>query len=182
MRKITPLAAALTTGLAFFGAFPAVAQTAPASYVVSAPLRQKGLNVLMSPTTSTVSVASIVFDNWFEQFNGATAGIFVGVAYNTGGGCTGNAGYKGIGRFQAKAGETREFNFPEPLVVKPNVAGQTACLVAALTIQGDPAYFYLPYVTLSGFVVSGASPFPAAASTKLTTAASRAEAAPTSAK
>jgi hypothetical protein len=113
-----------------------------------------GVNQLIGASKATVALTRFEMDNPFDQTGSAQARLVLSQRAGNATACNGD--FRPIGTYTADAGETVAANMESPIVLKPLVNNTVWCLMASLTIQGNPSSVTLPTAAYSGYVVSGA--------------------------
>jgi hypothetical protein len=118
---------------------------------------------LLGPSSSTVVLTTYSFENFYDQLNGAAASLLLFVTQSTASDCSGSAGGATIGRFDVKPGQVFQSVIPGGFTLKPPVPGQYWCLMAYLSLQGNPNSYYMPMFGYTANLVSGTVPHTALA-------------------
>jgi hypothetical protein len=118
---------------------------------------------LIGPSSSTVALTSFSFENWYDQYNGATASLMLVINYSTTTDCGQSAGVAWMGRIDAKPGQSSQSAIPGGFTVKPKAPGQYWCLMGNMSIQGNPSAYYLPMFGYTANLISGTAPNTASA-------------------
>jgi hypothetical protein len=112
-----------------------------------------GTTQLIGASKATVALTRLEMDNPYDQTSSAQARLTL--SQRGGNATTCNGDFRTIGTYTADAGETVAANMASPIVLKPLVSNTVWCLMASLTIEGNPSSITAPTVGYSGYVVSG---------------------------
>ena len=137
----------------------AVAQTAPKGSFFGFQTAVSGsVSMMIERNKATVALTRMAFENPFDQTNGATVRFIVIQGITTGSVCDGSGAFNIVGTYEVPAGQSVVDTTGAPIVLKPPAAGSFWCLFVQSAIQGSPATESTPFVSFSGYTVSGSLP------------------------
>ena len=118
-----------------------------------------GVNVLTNPTTATLAVSRLAFENTGANAGYSNTNFFYQLVQLTpmtkGDSCAQGAIGSAISMDRGAVGSNVQDNYDTPLVFKP-IGGKPYCLgVLVHSETTDPTAYYLPFAQLTGFVSSG---------------------------
>ena len=107
---------------------------------------------------ATVALTRMAFEDPFDQTNGATVRFIVIQAVANGDVCDGSGAFNIVGTYEAAVGQSVIDEPSAPIVLKPPAAGEFWCLLVSTAINGNPTTRSTPFVSFSGYTVSGTLP------------------------
>ena len=118
-----------------------------------------GINVLTDPTTATLAVSRVAFENTGANGGYANTNFYYQLVQLTpvtkGTSCAQGAIGSTVSMDRGAVGSNVQDNYDTPLVFKP-IGGKAYCLgVQVHSETSDPSSYYLPFAQLTGFVSSG---------------------------
>jgi hypothetical protein len=138
-----------------------VGEAAPKDAFFASMFIPSGVDVLIAPNSATVSLSRLSFENRYSQTDGAAASFTL---YQRSGdvvACDDSEGsLRMIGTYDVPAGQTYSDAMASPIVLRPLLTGDTWCLIALVSIDGNPHSYLEPSVSWSGFVQTGSLPAP----------------------
>lgn len=115
--------------------------------------------ILIGRNKATVALTRLNFENPFDQPNGATVRFIVIQATTTGATCDGSApSFNIVGTYEVPAGQSTVDAPSAPIVLKPPASGTFWCLLLNVGLSGNPTSYSTPFVSFSGYTVSGSLP------------------------
>jgi hypothetical protein len=116
-------------------------------------------STLIGRNKATVALSRLDFENPFDQAAGGTVRFIIIQAITTTSVCDGSSGsFTIVGTYVVPVGQSTVDEPSGPIVLKPPAAGTSWCLLLNVAINGNPATYSTPFVSFSGYTVSGSLP------------------------